>query len=137
MLLNGEGAGQAKYAEVNGFPGPKHVLELADSLVLSVDQRKSVKLIHEEMLGRALEVGKSIVKIEEEFNGAFKDGLITAHSVNRDAEEIGRLRGKLRAIHLNAHLKTKALLSAKQITTYMRLRNAPSHTPTGHEGHKH
>jgi hypothetical protein len=30
-LLNGEGMGMAKAAELNGYPGPVHVLELAGS----------------------------------------------------------------------------------------------------------
>ena len=30
-LLNGEGRGMAKAAELNGYPGPVHVLELAGS----------------------------------------------------------------------------------------------------------
>jgi hypothetical protein len=29
-LLNGEGMGMAKAAELNGYPGPKHVLTLAN-----------------------------------------------------------------------------------------------------------
>ena len=35
-LLNGEGNGMAQYAESNGFPGPKHVLDLSEKLALEV-----------------------------------------------------------------------------------------------------
>ncbi|HYV03741.1 MAG TPA: hypothetical protein VFB82_04100, partial [Blastocatellia bacterium] len=38
----GRGMGLALAAELNGYPGPSHVLELADKLDLSVDQRASV-----------------------------------------------------------------------------------------------
>ena len=33
--LQGQGMGFAKAAELNGFPGPKHVLDLSDELELS------------------------------------------------------------------------------------------------------
>jgi hypothetical protein len=36
--LEGRGMGMALPAEVNGYPGPRHVLELADELDLTADQ---------------------------------------------------------------------------------------------------
>jgi hypothetical protein len=41
-LQAGRGMGLALPAELNGYPGPAHVLELADKLGLSADQRASV-----------------------------------------------------------------------------------------------
>jgi hypothetical protein len=38
-LNAGRGMGLALAAELNGYPGPLHVLELADKLDLSADQR--------------------------------------------------------------------------------------------------
>jgi hypothetical protein len=40
-LKAGAGMGFAKLAELNGFPGPKHVLELAGRLELSPTQLKN------------------------------------------------------------------------------------------------
>ncbi len=37
-LENGEGMGIVKYAELNGYPGPKHVLELVNELRLTEEQ---------------------------------------------------------------------------------------------------
>ena len=37
--LAGKGMGLAKAAELNGYPGPAHVLELASQLSLTSDQR--------------------------------------------------------------------------------------------------
>lgn len=125
ILLKGEGAGQGSFAELNGYPGPKHVLEHADALKLTSAERAAVKALYEDMLSRARELGKTIIKIEEELNNAFKDKLVVMQSVKNDAEQIGRLRGRLRAVHLGAHLKTKALLSQKQLDTYYRLRKKP------------
>ena len=121
-LLNAEGMGQAKFAELNGYPGPKHVLELGDKLQLSDEQKKTVTAAYNDMATRAKDIGKQIVRIEGELNDAFARNFVNEKSVRDDAEEIGRLRGKLRSVHLNAHLRTKALLTAKQIEMYKTLR---------------
>ena len=42
-LKAGRGMGLALAAELNGYPGPMHVLELADELVLSVEQRTQMQ----------------------------------------------------------------------------------------------
>ena len=39
----GRGMGLALAAELNGYPGPSHVLELADKLELSAEQRASMQ----------------------------------------------------------------------------------------------
>lgn len=122
-LLNAEGMGQAKYAEMNGYPGPKHVLDLANELVLTPDQAKSIKVIFKEMETRSKELGVHIIRIEEELNDAFKEGMLNEKSVRDDTEQIGKLRGRLRATHLVAHLKTKEILTPKQIDLYVKLRN--------------
>ena len=42
-LRAGRGMGMALPAELNGYPGPMHVLELADRLSFSADQRERVQ----------------------------------------------------------------------------------------------
>jgi Spy/CpxP family protein refolding chaperone len=135
VLLNAEGAGQAKYAETNGYPGPKHVLDLADTLKLNQMQRNKVKEIFNEMESRAKELGQRIVRIEEEMNTAFRQGLVNEKSIKDDAEQIGRLRGRLRAVHLSAHLKTKEILSKEQRDLYKILRNVGNSAQK--QEHKH
>src|SRR4051794_23181782 len=44
-LAAGRGMGLALAAELNGYPGPTHVLELADRLELSADQRARIKAL--------------------------------------------------------------------------------------------
>src|SRR5262249_12751906 len=46
-LKAGRGMGLALAAELNGYPGPAHVLELADALHLSDDQRTKTKALFE------------------------------------------------------------------------------------------
>jgi len=122
VLLNGEGAGQGMFAEQNGYPGPKHVLDMQKDLQLSDEQKKSVQNIFDEMKSRAKELGQAIVKIEVELNSAFADRLITEKSVRDDSEEIGRIRGKLRSVHLIAHMKTQKVLNETQLATYKKMR---------------
>ena len=125
ILLNGEGAGQGIFAEVQGYPGPRHVLDMAKDLQLTDSQKKTVQTIFADMQGRAKELGQTIVNIEEEFASAFAQGLVTEKSIRDDSEEIGRLRGKLRAVHLVAHVKTQKILSANQVSLYKKLRVEP------------
>src|SRR4051812_44950792 len=48
-LRNGDGMGMAKAAELNGYPGPRHVLALARELQLTDAQIKQVKEIRDQM----------------------------------------------------------------------------------------
>jgi Spy/CpxP family protein refolding chaperone len=123
-LLKGKGVGQGMFAELNGYPGPQHVLDLADGLKLSETQKKSIQEIHGDMSTRAKELGQRIVGIEEELDEAFKSGLVSEKSVRDDCEQIGKLRGRLRAVHLAAHLKTRKLLTEVQYDQYKKLRSA-------------
>ncbi len=123
-LIKGEGMGQGLVAEQNGYPGPKHVLDVAEKLQLTPEQKKSIESIFKEMDSRAKELGLRIIKLEEEMNRAFEEGFIVERSVRDDAEQIGRLRGRLRAVHLIAHLRTKQVLTPKQLESYNSLRSS-------------
>ena len=121
-LLNPEDIDQAAYAEKNGYPGPKHVIDLADKLQLSEEQKGSVKRIYNEMETRAKELGQRIIDLEEELNKAFGDKLVVEKSIRNDVEQIGRLRGRLRSVYFLAHFKTRNVLNDKQVATYIKLR---------------
>ena len=123
-LMKGEGMGQGKFAETKGYPGPKHVLDIADKLQLTDVQKQSVQAIFTEMGTRAKELGARIIDAEEELNTAFVEGLVAETTVRENCEQIGRLRGRLRAVHINAHLKTKKVLTQKQIDLYKKLRSS-------------
>ena len=51
---SGEGMGLAKAAELNAYPGPKHVLDLAAPLHLSPEQRAAVQAVHDAMHEKAV-----------------------------------------------------------------------------------
>jgi hypothetical protein len=131
-LLAGDGAGQGMYAELNGYPGPKHVLDLASTLNLSAEQKRLLTEIYKGMSARARELGTRIVRVEDELNTAFRQGLVNERSVTDDAEQIGRLRGRLRAVHLTAHIKTKDILSRAQLDMYKSLRAKDAQNKQSH-----
>lgn len=121
-LLAGEGMGFALAAELNAVPGPLHLLELADSVGLTPEQRVEVEEVRERMLERARDLGARVVEAESHLDRMFAMGHATEESVAAATLEIGRLNGELRSVHLVAHLETARLLSADQISAYGRLR---------------
>ncbi|HUP19191.1 MAG TPA: periplasmic heavy metal sensor [Gemmatimonadota bacterium] len=120
--LEGEGMGWAMAAELNHYPGPRHAIDLADSLGLSAVQRDSLRDIHGRMNARAVELGSTIVAREADLDGAFAEGTIDAAELDALVAEIAELQGRLRSTHLMAHLETRAALSPHQVAMYDRLR---------------
>lgn len=125
-LRRGDGMGMAKPAELNHYPGPKHVLELADELRLSHEQRAGIERIRNAMLSEAVRIGERIIEAEATLNRRFAHGHIDEVSLEQLSGEIAVLYGELRFVHLAAHLSTKAMLNADQIASYDRLRGYSS-----------
>ena len=122
QLRDGAGMGLARAAELNHYPGPKHVLDLAGELELSASQRAAVEAVHDEMHAEAVRLGEEILDREEHLQRRFAHRHIDEPSLRRATAEIARLQGELRHAHLAAHLETADLLSADQIERYDRLR---------------
>ena len=136
-LLAGRGAGYALAAELNGYPGPSHVLELADKLNLSEQQRTRTQAAFDAMQAEAKAVGAQIVAAEQALDSAFTGNKLDKAGLAQLSEDLGRLYGRYRAAHLKAHLDMKALLSPHQIALYDNLRgyaqSGPS--PSSHRSH--
>ena len=120
--LNGEGMGLAKAAELNHFPGPKHVLDLSKELKLSQTQIDSTEKIFGMMKEKAVYLGKIIIEKEEQLEQLFSSGNVDEESVKHLVTEIAVYQGELRFTHLNAHFQQKDILTSKQILTYEGLR---------------
>lgn len=135
-LLAGHGLGFARAAELNGYPGPAHVLELADSLDLSSEQRNATRALHSRMETRAKTLGVRLVAAEARLEALFRAGDATHDSIGEALAEIARVRADLRGTHLSAHVDQRALLSAEQADRYARLRGYHGHAPAPH-GHHH
>src|SRR6266404_976322 len=63
-LLAGRGMGLAKAGELNSYPGPLHVLQLAEQLELSDQQRAATNLLYAKMRERAVSIGGQIIEAE-------------------------------------------------------------------------
>ncbi|MEL6263790.1 MAG: hypothetical protein AAFR12_22325, partial [Cyanobacteria bacterium J06626_6] len=63
-LLNGRGMGYARTAELNGYPGPLHILELEEKLELSTEQAQKIEAVFQEMNTEAKRIGKEIIEHE-------------------------------------------------------------------------
>jgi hypothetical protein len=125
-LLKGEGWGLAKPAELNRYPGPAHVLQLAAPLDLTADQRAAVQQVFDRMHNRATDLGRRVVDLERELDQSFARQTIDEKDMERRVAEIARLLGELRAVHLRAHLETLPLLSQHQVRQYVVLRGYDS-----------
>lgn len=126
-LEKGEGMGMGMYGEINGYPGPKHVLELRDSLHLSPEQISNTQRIFDEMAQQSVALGGSIISMEEKLNNAFRSHDLSEESLLALSTSIGQLRGQLRAVHLRAHLLTREVLTNEQLSLYMHLRGYTEH----------
>ena len=140
-LLAGRGAGYALAAELNHYPGPRHVLDLRTELGLRLEQERAVQETFDAMEREAQALGRELVDAEAALDRAFRAGTLTPADLARLTGDIGALDGRLRAVHLAAHLRMKELLTAEQVTRYDHLRGYPSadgqpapsgHTPTDH-----
>ena len=132
-LREGAGMGLAMAAELNGHPGPKHVLELARDLELSAEQRAAVQKIYDRMHAEAVKLGEAILEEERKLDHAFAAATIDAAALATITASIATLQGRLRYTHLAAHIETRALLSKHQNVMYAKLRGYD----TGKHAHHH
>ena len=121
-LKAGRGMGLALAAELNGYPGPMHVLELASPLGLSDDQRAKVAGLFDAMKREAVPLGERLIAAETALDRQFADRTITASSLGEATRDIASLQGELRLAHLKYHLATLELLTPEQATRYSTLR---------------
>lgn len=136
--LNGEGMGLAKAAELNHYPGPRHVLDLSAELNLSEEQRMKTEKIYNVMHESAVQLGRQIVEKEKELDAFFSTGIITDGNLRDIVREIARLQGELRIVHLQAHIEMKQILTKEQIEKYDNLRGYGTEgSLKSHDHHMH
>ena len=124
--------GLALPAELNGYPGPIHVLELADQLALSAEQKASIKDLFDSMKAGAVPLGAKLLEKEAALDQQFADHSVTAESLKAVTVEIGATQAELRDTHLKYHLRTAQILSAEQMQHYSMLRGYGSEVLSQH-----
>jgi Spy/CpxP family protein refolding chaperone len=132
--LAGKGMGLAKPAELNGFPGPAHVLELADALGLTPDQRLAVERSKERMLVRAKSAGERYVSAEMAVDAIMRSREPKSADVAARLAAADAVRAEIRMAHIEAHLEITPLLSAEQRMKYAELRG---YSAVAASPHKH
>lgn len=121
-LLEGRGMGLAKAAELNRHPGPMHVLELAETLGLSETEKAAIDRVFAAMRAEARALGQDIVAAEADLDRLFARGAADPATVGEMTAKIAALQGRLRAVHLNAHLAIRPMLASETIARYDALR---------------
>lgn len=136
--LAGKGMGLAKAAELNGYPGPMHVLELAESLNLSAEQKARTQELFASMKKNAVDLGRRLIDEERKLDKLFASRSVSPGTLNASLERIGKLQAQIRQAHLQAHLTQTEILSETQTAKYVELRGYGSN-PAGHgeQHHKH
>lgn len=142
-LLAGAGTpfgGMAKPAELNGYPGPRHVLDAVEAgeLELTGEQQRQIEALYEEMRSEAIALGEQIIDIEAALDDAFSNGTITEQELNDKVFESADLYGQLRIVHLSYHLKMVEILTPQQVAQYNEIRgytsdNPCENVPAGHD----
>jgi hypothetical protein len=128
-LRNGTGeafGGVAKLAELNGYPGPRHVLDMGSELQLTDRQRMEIELIYQNMSNKAKSIGVAIIAIEQDMDRALANKTITEENLQLMLDKSGDLYGQLRFVHLSAHLDTVQTLTIEQVQMYNKIRGYDS-----------
>jgi len=139
-LRKGEGMGMAKAAELNGYRGPLHVLALAGDLHLTESRVSRVMPVRNSMSGAALPLEVELIEREHVLDQLFAQVQITPERLTAETATIGEMQGRLRAVHLAAHLQTRAILSPEQVAQYNKLRGYDETSGSDHSrstGHRH
>ncbi|MER9330579.1 Spy/CpxP family protein refolding chaperone [Mesorhizobium sp. M0488] len=118
----GRGMGLALAAELNGYPGPSHVLELAETLGLTGKQATRTRELLGQMEAETIPLGKRLVNEEAELDRLFAQRTITATRLIEMTKAIADLQGALRTAHLRYHLDMVQLLTPEQVRRYSQLR---------------
>ena len=136
-LKAGKGMAMALPAELNGYPGPLHVLEFADALNLTAEQRQRTSDLYRNMKEEAVPLGEQLIESEAALDQLFASRAITPTSLNSATGDIAHIQGQLRQTHLKYHLAMIELLSPQQIQRYQELRgySAPAGADHHHKRH--
>ncbi len=136
-LRRGGGWWMAKAAELNGVPGPAHLLELKDRIPLTPGQVVRIEALRADMTSKAIVHGERLIALEARLEKHFRERSVTDDILRDMLSRIAETRRELRYAHLSTHLKTPEILTHAQIARYNTLRGygGDAHGDGGHGGH--
>ena len=103
--------GRGLAAELNGYPGPSHVLEQAEALKLTAAQQEEIQALFNSMQAEARAIGLTLIAQEGELDSLFARHEIDSEKLVNSTRAIGETQALLRATHLKYHLTTAELLT--------------------------
>lgn len=121
-LKAGRGMSMALPAELNGYPGPVHALELAGEIGLTPDQEQQTRALFSEMQREAAGLGERLIAAEDALDRLFRERKATPDNVTEASLAAAEIQGRLRATHLLYHLRMIDVLSPEQVEQYNSLR---------------
>jgi Spy/CpxP family protein refolding chaperone len=136
-LEAGRGMGYALAAELNGYPGPVHVLEHADALELSPQQLRRTEQLYQAMKTEAVSLGVRLIAREAELDQLFRTETADPASLEAATDAIATIEGALRATHLRYHLAMKKALTPEQVERYAALRGYAGGSERKHRHGRH
>jgi hypothetical protein len=131
-LKAGRGMGFALPAELNGYPGPIHILELSDQLGLTAEQKARVQALFNSMKAEAVPLGAKLLEQEAALDQLFATHSVTADNLKTATEQIGVTQAAPRDTHLKYHLQSAQIISAEQMRHYSMLRGYGPDAPMQH-----
>lgn len=134
MLREGTGGGLAVPAEINGYAGPKHALELSGELGLNATQREATQLLFNDTNEKARRIGASILATYGLLDEAFRERTINESRLRGLSDQLANDYAELRVVHLSAHLAMVHILTPHQTALYGELRG---YGPADHSTHEH
>jgi Spy/CpxP family protein refolding chaperone len=132
QYLSGAGMGYATPAELNRFPGPMHVLELADKLELTPEQLAKTRALMDTHKAEARAIGAKRVESERALEALFRSGKVDEAALATAVREAAVLEGAYRLAHLETHRRMQAMLTEEQVAKYVRLRGYEGAAPRRH-----
>jgi hypothetical protein len=82
-LREARGMGLARPADINGYPGPVHVIELSDALSLTTEQRDTVAMLYQQMRAEAIPIGEQILAQYGALESSFHERTVTVDALAR------------------------------------------------------
>lgn len=140
QLRAGQGWGLARSAELNGVPGPAHLLELANEIGLSAEQRQAIGALFAQMQQRAIELGNEFISRERAIDEYFRQRVFSEEKLKALVSESARALADLRYLHLSYHDQMMKIVTPAQVEKYNLLRGYAATSsdpcasvPSGHD----
>lgn len=137
QYLSGAGMGHARAAELNHYPGPMHVLELAEKLKLSSRQREKTRSLMDAHKAEARAIGARLVDAERALDRLFASGKVTESALAEHVRTVAKLQGDYRLSHLETHRRMRDMLTDGQVRRYDELRGYGGAGQGSAHGHHH